>query len=121
MYTCSMEVGQEATAELKEKWQKILQDLEVRFGKKPDLNAVLMLIGMRELGQVREKWSKEEKVHLMHIAVCKLFSQSGYYKLEGIDGDGWPHWVAEKKLPFIDIFEQEVLLKQHIVDYFETL
>ncbi len=120
-YTCNMNESELAAEELKHRWQRVLCDLESRFGKKPDLNAILMLIGMRELGQVRDKWTKEEKVHLMHIAVCKLFSQSGYYQLQGTDEDGWPHWEAVKKLPFVDVFEQEMLLKQHIVDYFETL
>lgn len=116
-----MEKELEATEDLKVKWQAVLSELRERFGRTPDLNAVLMLIGMRELGQVREKWTKEEKVHLMHIAVCKLFSQSGYYELEGTDDEGCPHWKAVKKMPFVDVFEQEVLLKQHIVDYFEAL
>ena len=28
----------------------------------------------------------------MHVAVCSLFAQSGYYELEGVDADGWPHF-----------------------------
>ena len=57
----------------------------------------------------------------MHIAVCKLLSQSGYYELEGVDQDGWPHWKLVKQLPFINMFEQEVYLRHHIVEYFENL
>lgn len=96
-------------------------NLQQQFGKRPDLNAVLMLIGMRELGRVMTKVKKEEKVNLMHIAVCKLLSQSGYYELKGMDQDGWPHWEPVKKLPYINIFDQEIVLKQHIVDYFDAL
>jgi hypothetical protein len=47
-------------------------------------------------------------------------SSSGYYELEGIDADGWPHWKSTKKLPFIDVFQQETFLRQHIIDYFES-
>lgn len=107
--------------ELKEKWQVLTERLSLQFGKNPDLNAILMLIGMRELGRAMTEVKKEEKVNLMHIAICKLLSQSGYYTLIGNDRDGWPHWEPVKKLPFINIFEQELILKQHIIEYFEQL
>ena len=68
-----------------------------------------------------KKFTKEEKVDLMHIAVCKLLSQSGYYELEGIDQDGWPHWKLLKKPPFINMFEQEQYLRHHVVEYFEAM
>jgi len=102
-----------------EKWKEVISIIENRFGKKPDMNALLFIIGMRELGELREKFSKEEKVKLMHIAVCRLFSISGYYELKGTDQKGWPHWEKVMDLPFIDPFEQESLLRQHIVTYFE--
>ena len=60
-----------------------------RFGKKPDLESVLFLIGIQELGDIRKKFSKEQKQDLMHIAVCTVFSTSGYYELSGADEDGW--------------------------------
>ena len=88
-------------------------------GKRPaDLNAVLFLIGVQELGQGNKAFSKEEKQDLMHIAICKVLSLAGFYKLEGIDEDGWPHWVAVKKLPRFDLLEQEKLLKIQILEYF---
>lgn len=110
-----------ASEELKLKWIQLQDQLAEQFGKRPDMNAILMLIGMRELGKVLTQVKKEEKVNLMHIAVCKLFSAEGYYELKGLDDDGWPHWEPVKKLPFVSVFEQELFLKQHIVDYFEAL
>ncbi len=107
--------------ELKEKWETLEKTLTDDFGNKPDLNKILLLIGIRELGKVKKKFTKEDKVSLMHIAVCKLLSQSGYYELEGIDQDGWPHWKLIKKLPFINMFEQEIYLRHHVVEYFENL
>ena len=80
-----------AMEELDMRWKDLLLSLESRFGKQPDLNMVLILIGMRELGQVLTTLKKEEKVNLMHIAVCRLLSEEGYYELEGLDADGWPH------------------------------
>jgi len=102
------------------KWNDILQRLEEQFGQKPDLNAVLFLIGIRELGQLPEKkFSKEEKVNLMHIAVCKVLSYSGFYSLSGMDQDGWPVWEKQMALPNLPIFEQETMLRRHIVEYYD--
>ena len=90
------------------------------LGKRPkDLNAVLFLIGVQELGRGHTHFSKEEKQDLLHIAICKVLSYSGYYLLDGVDADGWPHWVLQKKLPRFDLLEQEQLLKWNVLEYFE--
>ena len=101
------------------RWRELEKWLEERFSKKMTLESILFLIGMRELGEVRKSFTKEEKVDLMHIAICRLFSQSGYYRLSHIDQEGWPHWELLKPLPHRDIFSQEYLLKEHILAYFE--
>jgi len=101
-------------------WQELLNELEKNFGKKPkDLNAVLFIIGVQELGKGAKNFSKEEKQDLMHIAICKVLSLAGYYELEGIDDSGWPHWKLIKKLPHFDLLEQEKLLKMLVIEYFE--
>lgn len=106
--------------ELERGWHALLIELEKLIGKRPkDLNAVLFLIGVQELGKGRRHFSKEEKQDLMHIGICKVLSLSGFYTLEGLDEDGWPHWKAEKKLPHIDLLDQEKLLKMHIIEYFQ--
>ena len=105
--------------ELQIKWQALLNQLEKTIGKRPkDLNAVLFLIGVQELGKGHQHFSKEEKQDLMHIGICKVLSLSGFYQLEGIDNEGWPHWNPVKKLPHFDLLEQEKLLKIHVIDYF---
>jgi hypothetical protein len=102
------------------KWNSLLEDLNEIIGKKPkDLNGVLFLIGVQELGKGSKTFSKEEKQDLMHIGICKVLSLTGYYKLEGLDKDGWPHWKLIKKLPYFDLLEQEKLLKMHVMEYFE--
>ena len=106
--------------DLERKWNSLLQELETIIGKKPkDLNGVLFLIGVQELGRGTKIFSKEEKQDLMHIGICKVLSLSGYYTLEGLDKDGWPHWKLIKKLPHFDLLEQERLLKMHVMEYFE--
>ena len=105
---------------LHKKWAHLRSQLEVSIGKRPkDLNSVLFLIGTQELGQGKRAFSKEEKQDLMHIAICKVLSLSGYYELEGVDQEGWPHWKLVKKLPHFDMLEQETLLKMSVIDYFE--
>lgn len=106
--------------DLDRKWSSLLSELESVIGKKPkDLNSVLFLIGVQELGHGTKIFSKEEKQDLMHIGICKVLSLSGYYELEGHDNDGWPHWKLIKKLPHFDLLEQEKLLKMHVMEYFE--
>jgi hypothetical protein len=104
-----------------EQFRKIQVRIFRQFKKNPDVEALLFLIGMRELGVVKENFSKEEKVNLMHIATCKLMSYNGYFELEGLDKDGWPHWVAIKPVPQLPVEEQEYLLKQLIIRYFAEL
>jgi len=107
--------------DLHKSWEKVLNKIENAFSKRPnDLNTVLFIIGVHELGKGNRVFTKEEKRDLIHIAICKILSLSGYYELEGIDQDGWPHWKLVKKLPFSDMIEQEKLMKMHIIEYFES-
>ncbi len=112
---------QELILQREKAWLELRKKLKSQFGKAPDLNALLMLIGIRELGQMRTKYSKEEKQDLMHIATCKLLSEDGYYALEHLDQDGWPHWKALKPLPPLSLSQQEDLLKERILIYFESM
>lgn len=103
------------------KWKALEQQLQNQFNKKMTTESILFLIGLRELGASPNKnFTKEEKVDLMHIAICRLLSQSGYYKLSHQDQDGWPHWELIKPLPHTDMFSQMTLLREHIVMYFEA-
>ncbi len=111
---------QSAKDDIQLRWWKLEEKLMEKFGKKPDMEAILFLIGIQELGNMSAKFSKEQKQDLMHIAVCTLLSQSGYYKLEGLDEDGWPHFMQLKELPVYNMIEQENFLKDHVLLYFET-
>ena len=101
------------------RWLKLRIKLKERFGIKPDVNGVLMLIGVQELGQGPQEFSKEQKQDLMHIAVCHLLSPSGYYELEMVDEDGWPHYRQLKPMPELNPAEQENFIKDHVLLYFE--
>jgi len=110
-----------AQDDLQTRWWKLESQFMEKFGKKPDVEAILFLIGIQELGNFKNKFSKEQKQDLMHIAVCTLLSQSGYYKVEDYDADGWPHFVQLKALPEYNMVEQENFLKDHILLYFENI
>nr|WP_307876446.1 hypothetical protein [Parapedobacter lycopersici] len=85
----------------------------------PDIKIMLFLIGVQELGKGPMKFSKRQKEELMHIATCRLFSSMGFYELEGLDQDGWPHWRLLKPIPNYTLLEQEMIIKSLIIDYFE--
>ncbi len=107
--------------DLQREWQTVLAKLEKRFGEDLDLDAVLFLIGVQELGQGYRSFKKNEKTDLMHIAICRLLSQYGYYELLGEDEDGWPHYKELGKLPRLNPTQQSLLMKEAIVEYFKEL
>lgn len=84
------------------------------------METLLFLIGIQEFGDIRPRYTKEQKQDLMHIAVCSLLMQSGYYEIDRYDDDGWPHFRQLKELPVMNPIEQELYLKDHILLYFET-
>jgi hypothetical protein len=105
--------------DIQTRWWALEERLMSRFGKKPDMEAILFLIGIQEIGDFETKFSKEQKQDLMHVAVCTLLSPSGYYELEMVDDDGWPHYRQLKALPVLNMIEQENFMKDHILLYFE--
>ncbi len=106
--------------DIQQRWWKLEAKLVERFGKKPDLEAVLFLIGIQEFGGIKEKFTKEQKQDLMHVAVCHLLTVSGFHELEYVDEDGWPHYKQIKAMPELDPIEQENFLKDHILLYFQS-
>ena len=109
--------------ELDFEWLKVRHFVKdtLRSDALPDLNTVLFLIGIQELGQLRDKYTKEEKQDLMHIAVCRLMSQDGVYEFVGLDDDGWPHWKQVKTIEKKGEKEQEGYLKTLSVKYFSSI
>ena len=107
---------------LKEEWLEIQNKISDKFGYGETLNvdAIIYLIGVQELGQGYKKFKKDEKLNLMHIAICKLLEPYGYYKFDFFDEDGWPHYKLLDKLPNLKAGEQTILLKQAIINYFKN-
>ena len=107
-------------AQLKERWEQLVTILSDRFsqGEDLDLDAIIYLIGVQELGQFKQPFKKDEKVNLMHIAICRLLEPYGFYEFDFVDKDGWPHYKIKEELPPLKAGEQSVLMKEAIVNYF---
>jgi len=106
--------------QLKERWGAVVTLLSERFadGDPLDLDAVIYLVGLQELGQLHRKFKKDEKLNLMHIAICRLLEPFGYYAFEYFDDEGWPHYKVLEQLPTLKAGEQSILMKEAIVNYF---
>ena len=106
--------------QLKERWENVVTILSNQFaeGEILDLDAIIYLIGIQELGKINRTFKKDEKIELMHIAICRLLEPYGYYEFEFFDNDGWPHYKVKEELPPLKAGEQAVLMKEAIVNYF---
>lgn len=106
--------------QLKQRWDTVVKKLSNQFadGDILDLDAIIYLIGIQELGQLHRKFKKDEKVNLMHIAICRLLEPYGYYEFDYFDDQGWPHYKVKDQLPNLKAGEQSVLMKEAIVRYF---
>ena len=106
--------------QLKERWESLVKQLSDQFsqGEDLDLDAIIYLIGVQELGKVHQEYKKDEKLNLMHIAICRLLEPYGFYQFDFVDADGWPHYIVKEQLPALRAGEQSVLMKEAIVNYF---
>lgn len=100
-------------------YQNVLKKIASQFGEDIDIQGLLFIIGVQELGKGRIKLSKNEKLDVMHIAICTLLAPYGYYEYEGLDKDGWPHWKVSEKLPPLKPAQQQEMIKLAVVDYFK--
>jgi hypothetical protein len=106
--------------DFEDRWNNVLGLMLERFGKVPDMEGILFLVGINELGMFPPdyKFTKEQKQDLMHIAVCSLLSQKGYFSLVGRDEEGWPHYEEVATVKAEGLMGQERLLKECIIEYF---
>lgn len=102
------------------RFRELVKKLEVKFGDGLELDTILLLVGVQELGMGYKDFSKDEKMNLMHIAICTILEPYGVYKYVANDDDGWPHFEKLKNIPAISNRDQEHLLKEAVIGYFET-
>ncbi|MBS1635441.1 MAG: hypothetical protein JST26_05920 [Bacteroidetes bacterium] len=100
-------------------WQLLQNKLKERFGSEMEHDTLLFMIGLQELGKPYQKYKKDQKLEVMHIAVCTLLEPFGFYEYKGRDDDGWPHWELKESLPHLDAKQQNKLINEAIIDYFK--
>ena len=105
--------------ELESKWRKTIQKISKNFDEQLDIQAILFLIGLQELNIDIEKLTKDQKIEVIHVGLCTILSPYGYYTKMGFDNDGWPHFENGKKLPNVEQNQQEQIIKEAIIDYFD--
>ena len=111
-----METDNSRTAQ----WRTLLDRLEVIIGKRPkDLNGILFLIGVQEVGMGHREYDRDQKMELFHIAICKLLSLRGVYEFTHRDDEGWPHYKLLDGVDSKTMSEQNQLLKDLMIEYFE--
>ena len=105
---------------LKERWEFLVEKLSAQFsdGDPLEIDGIIYLVGVQELGNFNRTFKKDEKVNLMHIAICRLLEPYGYYDFDFFDEDGWPHYKVKEQLPPLKAGEQSVLMKEALVNYF---
>ncbi|SHG54519.1 hypothetical protein [Flagellimonas flava] len=105
---------------LKERWDELVVKLSQQFsdGDPLDIDGIIYLVGLQELGNFHRSFKKDEKVNLMHIAICRLLEPYGYYDFDFFDEEGWPHYKIKEQLPPLKAGEQAILMKEALVNYF---
>lgn len=105
---------------LRERWKTLVKKLSDQFadGDPLDLDSIIYLIGVQELGKLDQKFQKDEKIDLMHIAICRLLEPLGYYAFDYYDDEGWPHYKKMESLPSLKPGEQTIMMKEAVVNYF---
>ena len=83
-------------------WEALVNRLEKQFDDEMTLKGILYLIGIQELNFGIKRFSREEKLNVLHVATCKLLSSFGYYQFVSVDKDGWPHYKEVKAIKNLD-------------------
>lgn len=104
---------------MKSDWELLQERMKARFGEALEVDAILFMIGLQELSKPYRKYKKDEKLEVMHIAICTLLEPYGFYEFEGRDQDGWPHWKLKENIPHLDAKQQNKLIVDAIIDYFK--
>lgn len=100
-------------------WQVLQEKLKARFETEMDVDAILFMIGLQELGKPYQRYKKDQKLEIMHVAICTLLEPYGFYDYQGRDEEGWHHWELKEEIPHLDAKQQNKLMTGAILDYFK--
>ena len=104
--------------DIEKKWAGLLKSIRASLDNDISLKGVLFLIGVQELNKGVVNFSKEDKVAVLHVAICSLLTPYGFFQFDRIDEDGWPHWKEINPITALNDKDQEILIKKAILNYF---
>ncbi len=119
-YLCYMHKASKRNQELKDQWEKLVYTLTESFSETEsiDIEGILYLVGLQELGQVHKRFKKNDNVDIIHIGICSVLEPFGYYAFDYFDDERWPHFKLLEELPPLKPGEQSILMKEAVVHYF---
>ncbi len=104
---------------LEARWEALRSRLAAQFRQTPGIEGVLFLIGVQASGEgYQPQLPKERKQALVMEGACHAFEALGLYRRRPTEA-GFAWEPAEDGLPPLSIEEQETLLKQAILAYFD--
>ena len=106
--------------EFEKQWRETIKIVSKKFEEDFDIQTILFLIGVQELNKGYQNLSKDQKIDVMHIGLCTILEPFGYYESIGKDRDGWLHFKQKIKLPNTSEKEQERIIKEAIIGYFNS-
>jgi len=107
---------------LERRWDNLIDDMESRFGRKPDIEALLFLIGVQSVGRGYEPdLPKERKQSLIMEGSYLAFETLDVYARVGMERNGFFIWEKIVDLPKLSVDDQEKLLRIGILNYFDRV
>jgi hypothetical protein len=101
------------------RWLKLEAALQERLGIQPDMDAILLFIGIRESGLPPKTFTETEKLNLRQIAVSTILVPARYYELIWVDDFGWPSFKELQRIPQMNLAERDVFLQPYVLMYAE--
>jgi len=106
---------------LQKRWAKLQRWVEHRFGKKADMEGILFLVGIQELGHgFLPDLDKDRKEQIVVEGAYCVLETLGYYERVGMERTG--HWIWEQRheLP-ADLSKEaeEHMLRRAVLRYFD--
>ena len=105
--------------EMQQRWLKLNTVLMERLGKQPDLDDILLFIGIKESGLPPKQFTDAEIYNLKQIAVSTILVPARYYELIWVDDFGWPNFRQLQREPVMTAPEREKFLQPYVIMYAE--
>ncbi|MGL4346942.1 MAG: hypothetical protein ACRCR9_02515 [Chitinophagaceae bacterium] len=106
-----------SSSDIQKQWEKVLSQFSNHTKNPITIEGLLLLIGIQEFNILKDNYSKEEKIDLIHIGMCCILENDGYYQFSHYDKDKWPHYNTLKPLPEMNHDTEDLFIKEKIIAY----